>query len=111
MEYYLNFLPMAERLRVLEEVSEAVTFSDKPVPFTPVRVQSGAGIYRQIDRLMAGKPYRLLEGFGCQGWDYGPERENIWGFMLEKYDGAMQDRFDFVFASCPFHEGTRIQYE
>ena len=47
-------------------------------------IQSGAGIYRQIDRLMAGKFYRIIEG---------------------------EEPYDFVYASCPFHEGTRIQYE
>ena len=84
LEYYLNFLPMAERLRVLREVSEAAAFSEAPVPFTPVRVQSGAGIYRQIDRLYSNTAYRIIEG---------------------------EAPYDFVFASCPFHEGTRIQYE
>ena len=84
LEYYLNFLPMSEQLRILEEVTNLVAVSDKPVPFIPVRVQSGAGIYRQIDRLMGGKPYRIIEGEGP---------------------------YDFVFASCPFHEGARIDYE
>ena len=83
LEYYLNFLPMTERLRIFREIAEGVTLSRKPVKFTPVRVQSGAGIYRQIDRMYSGRPYRIIEG---------------------------EEPYDFVYASCPFHDGTRINY-
>ncbi|MBQ7262105.1 MAG: hypothetical protein IJR14_00145 [Synergistaceae bacterium] len=84
LRWYIEFIPMDERLRILRDVSEAEALTTEPMAYTPVHVQSGAGIYRQIDRLLAGRPYRIVEG------------EGPW---------------DFVFTSCPFHEGTRIGYE
>lgn len=89
LEYYLKFLPLGERLDILREVSENVGSSDEPVEFLPIRVQSGAGIYRQIDRLMKGRPYRIIEA-GC---------------------GGERTSYDFVYQSCPFAEGEKICYE
>ncbi len=77
LEYYLNFLSLSERLSILQDVSSGAVFSENPVKFVPVRVQSGAGIYRQIDRIMNGKFYRIIEE-GCRA------------------DGV---RYDFVFQS------------
>ena len=89
LEYYLNFLPLDERLNILREVSESAEFSEKPITFRSVRVQSGAGIYRQIDRMMKGESYRIIEvGCGSEGTSY-----------------------DFVYDSCPFADGTRICYK
>ena len=89
MEYYLNFLPLSERLSVLREISAGAAFSKTPVDFTPVRVQSGAGIYRRIDRIMAGRSYRIIEEGCCA-------------------EGA---HYDFVYEDCPFAEGTKISYD
>lgn len=89
MEYYLNFLPLNERLSVLREISAGTVFTEAPVDFIPVRVQSGAGIYRQIDRIMAGRSYRIMEE-GCR---------------------AGVARCDFAYEACPFAEGTGIRYD
>ena len=113
LEYYLNFLPLPERSGVLRQVSEAVHFSDKPVAFLPVRVQSGAGMYRQLDRKLHGTFYRILEGEGCQGCV-----QKLWlgkgrHFLREKYDRERLSSavFDYVYPFCPFGEGTEIGYE
>ena len=89
LEYYLNFLTVSERMDILCEVTETVKFSDTPGEFIPVRIQSGGGIYRGIDRIMAGRAYRIMEE-GCY---------------------AERTHYDFVYENCPFAEGTKISYD
>ena len=87
LEYYLNFLALGERVKILHEVCEGVSFSREPSDFVPICVQSGAGIYRQIDQLMEGRNYRIVEA-GC----------------------GQRTNYDFVYEACPFADGTRISY-
>lgn len=113
LEYYLNFLPVPERLEVLRRASEAAEFSAAPVDFLPVRVQSGAGIYRQLDRRLSGSLYRILEGEGCQGCAQEVVPGEGRDFLRAKYDRKRGSDvfFDYVYPNCPFGEGTEIGYE
>ena len=87
-EYYTKFLTRDERAEILDEILKQVEIFDSPVNFIPCRVQSGSGIYRQIDKLYASKNYRILEDFcNCRA------------------------KYDFVYENCPYCEGTRINYE
>lgn len=88
IEYYTKFLTRNERSEILDEILEHVKIYESPVKFIPVRVQSGGGIYRQIDKLYAGKNYRILEDFCSIGTAY-----------------------DFVYKNCPYCEGRMIDYE
>ena len=87
LEYYTKFLDPCERVELISEISREIKFSDEPEEFIPVRVQDGAGIYRQIDEIYSGRKYRILENF-C----------NING------------NYDFVYENCPYCEGKRINY-
>lgn len=113
LEYYLNFLPVPERLEVLRRASETAEFSAAPVDFLPVRVQSGAGIYRQLDRKLSGSLYRILEGEGCQGCAQEVVPGEGRDFLRAKYDRKRGSDvfFDYVYPNCPFGEGTEIGYE
>ena len=88
LEFYLNFLELNERINILQELSEHVNFSESEINYLPVRVQSGAGIYKQIDKLLAGRNYRILEDF-CR-----VDSKNL----------------DYVYEHCPYHKGERINY-
>ena len=88
LEFYLNFLGLNERINILQELSEQINFSEREINYIPVRVQSGAGIYRQLDKLFADRNYRILEDF-CN-----IDSKNL----------------DFVYNNCPYHEGERINY-
>lgn len=113
LEYYLQFLPVPERFEALRQVSETAHFSEAPVDFLPVRVQSGAGIYRRLDQQLRGTPYRILEGDGCQGCVQEVFRGEGRDFLRAKYD--RQERktgvYDYVYPFCPFGEGTEMGYE
>ena len=88
LEFYLNFLGLDERINILQELSEQINFSEREVNYIPVKVQSSAGIYRHIDKLLTGRNYRILEDF-CN-----IDSKNL----------------DFVYHNCPYHEGERINY-
>lgn len=88
IEYYINFLELGEQLRVLQEISESITFHDEQIKFFPVYVQSGAGIYRQIDKIFSGTQYRIFEDF-CAG----------------------KCKYNYVFKNCPFYQGEEISYK
>ena len=113
LEYYLNFLSMPKRFEVLRQASEAVEFSAAPVDFLPVRVQSGAGIYRQLDRQLSGTLYRILEGEGCQGCVQEVLTGEGRDFLRAKYDRKREPVavYDYVYPNCPFGEGTEIGYD
>ena len=87
IEYYINFLELDEQIKVLQEISESITFHDEQIKFFPVYVQSGAGIYRQIDKIFSGTNYRIFEDF-CAG----------------------QCKYNYVFKNCPFYQGEEISY-
>lgn len=113
LEYYLNFLSVPERFEVLRRASRTAAFSEEPIDFLPVRVQSGAGIYRQLDRKLHGTSYRIMEGDGCQGC----VQEVVGGegrdFLRFKYDRRkeMAGIYDYVYPFCPFGEGRELGYE
>ncbi|MBQ6773850.1 MAG: 2-hydroxyacyl-CoA dehydratase [Synergistaceae bacterium] len=90
LEFYLNFLELNERINILQELSNQIqiNFSDHEINYVPVRVQSGAGIYKQIDKLLAGRNYRILEDF-CR-----VDSKNL----------------DYVYEHCPYYQGERINY-
>lgn len=113
LEYYLNFLSVPERFEVLRQASEAAEFSAAPVDFLPVRVQSGAGIYRQLDRQLRGTLYRILEGEGCQGCIQEVVTGEGRDFLRAKYDRKRESVavYDYVYPNCPFGEGTEIGYD
>ena len=92
LEYYLEFVSLDERINILQELSNSgqIKFSQHEVNYIPVRVQSGAGIYRQIDELFAGRNYRIFEEF-CR-----PGSQNL----------------DFAYKNCPYYDDgiTKINY-
>lgn len=87
LEYYLKFLSLEEQINILNEVSKHVKFYEK-LDFLTVKIQYGAGIYRQLDQIYNGKNYRLIENF-CD----------------------FKSNYDFVFENCPYSKGNKISYK
>ena len=87
LEYYLKFLSLDEQINILNEVSQHVKFQEK-LDFLPVKIQFGAGIYRQLDEIYNSKNYRLIENF-CD----------------------VNSNYDFVFENCPYSKGKKISYK
>ncbi len=88
LEYYIKFLELDEQLRVLQEIADSTNFHDEQVNFCPVYVQSGAGIYKQIDEKFSCKNYRIFE-------DFCSEKNN----------------YNYVFKDCQFYNGEIISYK
>lgn len=92
LEYYLEFVSLDERINILQELSDSgeIKFSQHEANYLTVKIQSGAGIYRQLDELFAGRNYRILEDF-CR---------------------AGSQNLDFVYKNCPYcdYSVTKINY-